>query len=114
VRGLNNGTTYLFRVTATDADGKEYVLRPVEATPAFHAVATGNNGHSVRDDFGAVASPKTAPRPAASPVPAAAPDASSSPPPLVSVSIVVPNATADSPGHCGALSLPDRESLTAQ
>jgi len=93
VRGLTNGTTYLFRITATDADDKEYVLRPVQATPAFRTVATGNNRHSARDDSPTAASPESAPLPAptASPVPtASAPDASPSPPPLVSVSIIVP------------------------
>jgi predicted PurR-regulated permease PerM len=94
VRGLTNGTRYLFRVTATDSDGKEYLLRLAEATPTERSTLR-EEGSSGPNEGRGPTSPQGTPAPSPAPpvvtsVPPTAPDASSSPPPLVSVSIVVP------------------------
>jgi predicted PurR-regulated permease PerM len=91
-RGLTNGARYIFRVTAADSDGQEYHLRLTEATPTDRPIANGegqSGDDGLRGTAGSQAAPSPPPSPPATPLPTD-PAASPSPPPLVSVSIIVP------------------------
>jgi predicted PurR-regulated permease PerM len=80
VKNLDNGVRYQFRVTARDADGKPFVLRPVAAIPAVPVAPQvgGRERRSLLEERGRDDAAAT-PQPTVSPAPTSSPEAVASP-----------------------------------